>query len=72
MPLNIFAEVHEHSERMLEARRPAAWTDISTDFDPDEETANFGTRYALESEGNIYEVISVADRIVVKLWGGQI
>ena len=29
---------------------------LSTDFDPDEETANFGTRHALESEGNIYEV----------------
>ena len=33
------------------------WNSINTDFDPDEETANFGTRHALEAEGNLYEVI---------------
>ena len=26
------------------------------DFDPEEETANFGTRHALEADGNLYEV----------------
>ena len=34
----------------------AIWNEVSTDFDPDEETANFGTRQALESDGNLYEV----------------
>ena len=37
-------------------RKLPLWTEISTDFDPDEETANFGTRVALESQGSIYEV----------------
>ena len=32
------------------------WNEINTDFDPEEETANFGTRHALEAEGNLYEV----------------
>ena len=36
----------------------AVWNEVSTDFDPDEETANFGTRHALESGDNLYEVIS--------------
>ena len=35
----------------------AVWNEVSTDFDPDEETANFGTRHALESGDNLYEVI---------------
>ena len=42
---------------MLERAPVVAWTEISTDFDPDEETANFGTRHALEAEGNLYEVL---------------
>ena len=33
------------------------WNEITTDFDPEEETANFGTRHALEADGNLYEVI---------------
>jgi len=37
-----------------------AWTEISTDFDPEEETANFGTRHALEADGNIYEVVTLS------------
>ena len=32
------------------------WNEIATDFDPEEETANFGTRKALEADGNLYEV----------------
>ena len=32
------------------------WNEIATDFDPEEETANFGTRRALEADGNLYEV----------------
>ena len=35
---------------------PALWTEVTTDFDPEEETANFGTRHALEADGNLYEV----------------
>ena len=32
------------------------WNEIATDFDPEEETANFGTRRALEADGNLHEV----------------
>ena len=32
------------------------WNEIATDFDPEEETANFGTRRALEADGILYEV----------------
>ena len=46
----------ETSDLALGHRELPLWTEISTDFDPDEETANFGTRHALESQGNIYEV----------------
>ena len=38
----------------------AVWNEVSTDFDPDEETANFGTRHALESGDSLYEV-TIAD-----------
>ncbi len=34
------------------------WTEILTDFDPEEETANFGTRLSLVTEGSLYEVPS--------------
>ena len=37
-------------------RAVAVWNEITTDFDPEEETANFGTRHALEADGNLYEV----------------
>ena len=42
----------------MEAWAPATgvWNEINTDFDPEEETANFGTRHALEAFGNLYEV----------------
>ena len=36
----------------------AVWNEINTDFDPEEETANFGTRHALEAAGNLYEVVT--------------
>ena len=50
--------MHQPGYNMFEpgATRPTPWTEISTDFDPDEETANFGTRHALEADGSIYEV----------------
>ncbi len=35
------------------------WTEILTDFDPEEETANFGTRLSLVTEGSLYEVPSI-------------
>jgi hypothetical protein len=35
------------------------WTEILTDFDPEEETANFGTRLSLVTEGSLYEVHTV-------------
>jgi hypothetical protein len=44
----------QNSSRMETER--AIWNEINTDFDPEEETANFGTRHALEAEGNLYEV----------------
>jgi hypothetical protein len=44
-------------EAGLAMAEPAAvWNEITTDFDPEEETANFGTRHALEADGNLYEV----------------
>ena len=36
------------------------WSHISTDFDPEEETANFGTRYAVENDGKLFDVITFA------------
>lgn len=45
---------------MMEVEK-AIWNEVSTDFDPEEETANFGTRHALETGGNLYEVgVSIA------------
>ena len=38
----------------------AVWNEVSTDFDPEEETANFGTRHALETGDNLYEVVTLA------------
>ena len=43
-------------QKMEADTEKAIWNEVSTDFDPDEETANFGTRQALESDGNLYEV----------------
>ena len=37
-----------------------SWTKISTDFDPEEETKNFGTRHAIESCGKIFDVFTHA------------
>ena len=36
------------------------WSHISTDFDPEEETANFGTRHAIENDGKLFDVITFA------------
>ena len=41
-------------QKMEADAEQAIWNEVSTD--PDEETANFGTRQALESDGNLYEV----------------
>ena len=43
----------------------AVWNEVSTDFDPDEETANFGTRHALESGDNLYEVIKRSSKAFI-------
>ena len=40
----------------MEEPNRAVWNEVSTDFDPEEETANFGTRHALESGDSLYEV----------------
>jgi hypothetical protein len=39
---------------------PCIWSHIDTDFDTDEETANFGTRYALENDGKLFDVFTYA------------
>ena len=39
---------------------PCIWSHIDTDFDPEEETANFGTRYALENDGKLFDVFTYA------------
>ena len=36
------------------------WSHISTDFDPEEETANFGTQHAIENDGKLFDVITFA------------
>lgn len=36
------------------------WSVIGTNFDPDEETANFGTRHALEADGTLFDVFTYA------------
>ena len=41
-------------------RSSCVWSEISTDFDPDEETVNFGTRYALEADGKLFDVFTYA------------
>ena len=41
-------------------RSSCLWSKISTDFDPDEETVNFGTRYALETDGKLFDVFTYA------------
>ena len=50
---------------MMEVEK-AIWNEVSTDFDPEEETANFGTRHALETGGNLYEV-----RVSFYISGGE-
>ena len=37
-----------------------SWTQITTDFDTEEETQNFGTRHAIESCGKIFDVFTHA------------
>jgi hypothetical protein len=37
-----------------------AWSRLSTDFDPDEETANFGTRLSVLSAKQLYDVVTFA------------
>ena len=49
-----FSEPYKLSENFC------VWSQISTDFDPEEETANFGTRYALEKDGKLFDVFTHA------------
>ncbi len=45
----------------MESLTSTVWTRLVTDFDPDEETANFGTRLALhDREGAVYDVVTWA------------
>merc|ERR1719376_746642 len=39
---------------------PPVWDEICDQFDPDEETANFGTRHAFEAAGNLFDVFTLA------------
>ena len=43
-----------------ENEKSCLWSHISTDFDPEEETANFGTRHAIENDGKLFDVITFA------------
>ena len=56
----------QNSSRMETER--AIWNEINTDFDPEEETANFGTRHALEAEGNLYEVCGAVVKMTALLY----
>ena len=38
----------------------SVWSEICDQFDPDEETANFGTRHAFEAQGNLFDVFTLA------------
>ena len=40
--------------------REGFWSNIGTNFDPDEETANFGTRHAIEASGKLFDVFTLA------------
>ena len=44
----------------MSSQSTCQWSQISTDFDPDEETANFGTRHALEADGKLFDVFTYA------------
>ena len=60
---NIFSASVDHSSIDSEAAEEYSsclWTQISTDFDPEEETVNFGTRYALEKDGKLFDVFTFA------------
>ena len=45
----------------------AVWNEVSTDFDPEEETANFGTRHALESGDKLYEVRNTLNLFIYEI-----
>ena len=47
-------------EHLMSSQLTCQWSQISTDFDPDEETANFGTRHALEADGKLFDVFTYA------------
>ena len=41
-------------------KNEGSWSNIGTNFDPDEETANFGTRHAIEASGKLFDVFTLA------------
>ena len=49
-----------NSTDVLNNEKTCLWSHISTDFDPEEETANFGTRYAVENDGKLFDVVTFA------------
>ena len=38
----------------------AVWTDVTTGFDAEEETVNFGTRAVIDGSNGIYETLTLA------------
>ena len=50
----------QRKEYEMSRQSTCLWSEISTNFDPDEETANFGTRYALEADGKLFDVFTYA------------
>ena len=54
------AEEAQLKEHLMSSQSSCQWSQISTDFDPDEETANFGTRHAMEADGKLFDVFTYA------------
>lgn len=38
----------------------AVWTDVTTGFDTEEETVNFGTRAVIDDRNGIFETLTLA------------
>ena len=57
----------DNMEERDERGSTAVWNEVSTDFDPEEETANFGTRHALESGDNLYEVRNTLNLFIYEI-----
>ena len=59
----------DNMEERDERGSTAVWNEVSTDFDPEEETANFGTRHALESGDNLFEVRNTQKSLNIEIRG---